>query len=174
MKTIIDNLNKRIAELNQADAKFCKDRWNMSLPEFQRNLAREESNKVTFARQELEAQIKLLQSTPPQPKKTAEEKSIKAFDKLLNENPHLVDRFMDEMQRTGNVPNLSQPKEEENLSCDVKAFIVEIVRKDEWHYDSSQDIWTQCGYKNRTTDELFAFYKQALSISKLPSPPESR
>ncbi|AXH74762.1 MAG: KTSC domain protein [Bacteriophage sp.] len=52
-------IKKRIVELNEADAIFCKERWDMSLPEIQRLMAREESNKVTFARQELEKILKL-------------------------------------------------------------------------------------------------------------------
>lgn len=51
----IELLNERIAELNKADADFCKDRWDMTKPAMERNLYREESNKVTFARQELQA-----------------------------------------------------------------------------------------------------------------------
>lgn len=49
----------RIAELNKADSDFFKDRWNMELPEFQRMMAREHSNMVTMARQELESILKL-------------------------------------------------------------------------------------------------------------------
>ncbi len=39
-------LQSRITELNKADAEFCNDRWNMDKPELERNLYREESNKV--------------------------------------------------------------------------------------------------------------------------------
>ncbi len=53
-------LNRRIKELNEADIEFCKDRWNMDYPELRRHLAREESNKVTFARQELQEVLKLM------------------------------------------------------------------------------------------------------------------
>jgi DNA polymerase III sliding clamp (beta) subunit (PCNA family) len=55
-------IKKRIIELNNADAELCKDRWNMELPEIQRRMAREESNKMTFARQELEQLLKKLNS----------------------------------------------------------------------------------------------------------------
>ncbi len=57
---IQEYLNKRIKELNEADIEFCKDRWNMDYPELRRHLAREESNKVTFARQELQEVLKLM------------------------------------------------------------------------------------------------------------------
>jgi hypothetical protein len=54
-------LKQRIKELNQADAKFCHDRWdNPAADSFLKMLSREESNKVTFARQELETVLKML------------------------------------------------------------------------------------------------------------------
>jgi len=60
----VDRIEKRIAELNKADAEFCKDRWNTTLPEIQKSLAREMSNQVTFARQVLQEFL----PNPPQPK----------------------------------------------------------------------------------------------------------
>jgi hypothetical protein len=51
-------LEKRIAELYKADLEFCNDRWDMSKPNIERALAREMSNQVTFARQELQAALK--------------------------------------------------------------------------------------------------------------------
>lgn len=54
MEVFQKQLKNRITELRNADAEFCKDRWNMALQNFERALAREESNKVTFARQVLE------------------------------------------------------------------------------------------------------------------------
>jgi len=51
---LIQRIEKRIAELNEADAKFCKDRWDMKLDSNTRLLAREMSNQVTFARQLLQ------------------------------------------------------------------------------------------------------------------------
>ena len=51
---LIDILENRIKELKHADSEFCKDRWDMSKPEFERNIYREQSNNVTFARQEIE------------------------------------------------------------------------------------------------------------------------
>jgi hypothetical protein len=48
-------IETRIKELNQADAEFCKLRWDNSKTRMERGLYREESNKVTFARQELES-----------------------------------------------------------------------------------------------------------------------
>jgi hypothetical protein len=56
---IIQYLQNRIKQLNDADILFCKDRWNMSKPDFERAIYREESNKVTFARQELQQVLKL-------------------------------------------------------------------------------------------------------------------
>lgn len=52
---IREYIEKRIKELNDADGKFCADRWDDSKSDLIRRLAREESNKVTFARQELES-----------------------------------------------------------------------------------------------------------------------
>ena len=57
-ETIEQYLIRRIAELNKADASFCEDRWNMSKPNFERATARECSNQVTMARQELEQVLK--------------------------------------------------------------------------------------------------------------------
>ena len=53
-------LEQRIKELRQADANFCKDRWDMSKHELIRSMAREHSNSVTLARQELEKVLELL------------------------------------------------------------------------------------------------------------------
>ncbi len=54
-------LNRRIKELNEADVAFCKDRWdNPDVGMTLKIMAREESNKVTFARQELQEVLKLL------------------------------------------------------------------------------------------------------------------
>jgi hypothetical protein len=47
-------LETRIKELNEADAKACAKRWDMSKPEMVRKLWRDQSNEITFARQELE------------------------------------------------------------------------------------------------------------------------
>lgn len=57
-ETITQYLERRIKELNKADSEFCADRWNMSKPEFERHIAREMSNQVTFARQELQTALK--------------------------------------------------------------------------------------------------------------------
>jgi hypothetical protein len=54
-------LELRIIELNKADRKFCDDRWNDNKTTLEKMLAREESNKVTFARQELQEVLKQLQ-----------------------------------------------------------------------------------------------------------------
>lgn len=55
-------IEQRIKELNEADGLFCKDRWDENLPKPLRDLARENSNQVTFARQELQKLIALLPS----------------------------------------------------------------------------------------------------------------
>lgn len=47
--------DERIKELRQADAEFCKIRWDVNEPKWKRDLHREESNNVTFSRQELES-----------------------------------------------------------------------------------------------------------------------
>lgn len=53
-------LEKRIAELYEADKKFCEDRWDKNKTEMERSIARDFSNNVTFARQELQAALKHL------------------------------------------------------------------------------------------------------------------
>ena len=47
-------LEKRIKELKEADAKFCNDRWGENIHPLVKKMARENSNSVTLARQELE------------------------------------------------------------------------------------------------------------------------
>jgi hypothetical protein len=54
IKNFEDTINQRIAHLNSVDADFCKDRWDMTKPENERNIYREMSNQVTATRQELE------------------------------------------------------------------------------------------------------------------------
>ena len=54
IKNFEDQINQRIAHLNSVDAEFCKDRWDMTKPEMERNIYREMSNQVTATRQELE------------------------------------------------------------------------------------------------------------------------
>lgn len=59
-------LTEKIKQLNAADVQFCEDRWSGSKSLQEKQLAREESNKVTFARQELQAILAALQpSTLP-------------------------------------------------------------------------------------------------------------
>jgi len=53
-------LRERIKQLNTADAEFCKERWDETKPNFIRKMAREHSNSVTLARQELEECLKVL------------------------------------------------------------------------------------------------------------------
>lgn len=60
MNAIEKYLRERIKQLNEADAAFCKDRWDMTKPEFMRKLYREQSNAVTLARQELEQCLTVL------------------------------------------------------------------------------------------------------------------
>jgi hypothetical protein len=57
VKEILEN---RIAQLYEADAKFCQDRWDQTKPECVRAMAREHSNQVTFARQELQNILKAI------------------------------------------------------------------------------------------------------------------
>jgi len=65
---LIEALENRIKELNEADAEFCKDRWERpEIHAFKKQIAREESNKVTFARQELESILKIVKSKTNQP-----------------------------------------------------------------------------------------------------------
>lgn len=47
-------IEERVNELLKADEEFCKDRWDMSKFKELRELARENSNQVTFGRQELQ------------------------------------------------------------------------------------------------------------------------
>lgn len=61
-----NKLETRIAELNAADLEFCKDRWERKdIHHLQKQMAREESYKVAFARQELQS---ILLSLPQPPK----------------------------------------------------------------------------------------------------------
>jgi len=60
-------VKRRIAELNEADAKFCEDRWDMSKSLNERNLYREQSNSVTMARQELERVLPFFKSESATP-----------------------------------------------------------------------------------------------------------
>lgn len=61
LKELKETLENRINELKEADAQYCFNRWdNPSAQPFEKALAREESNKVTFARQELERILKTL------------------------------------------------------------------------------------------------------------------
>ena len=53
-------LERRIKELREADAKFCNDRWDETKYPLVRKMARENSNSVTLARQELERALKEL------------------------------------------------------------------------------------------------------------------
>ena len=55
MKEYLEN---RIKELRQADAAACEKRWDMTKPECERNIWREQSNMITFARQELERALR--------------------------------------------------------------------------------------------------------------------
>ncbi len=51
-------IENRIKELYAADSEFCVDRWDMTKHPGVRALARESSNQVTFARQELQRLLK--------------------------------------------------------------------------------------------------------------------
>jgi hypothetical protein len=54
LKKFEDEINQRIAHLISVDAEFCKDRWDDSKPQMERNIYREMSNQVTATRQELQ------------------------------------------------------------------------------------------------------------------------
>lgn len=64
---VVKYLEDRIEQLNEADKHFCKLRWDMSVDSHLRLLAREESNKVTFARQELQEVLKVAQHPAAHP-----------------------------------------------------------------------------------------------------------
>ena len=57
MKEYLEN---RIKELKEADASACEKRWDMTRPEFERKIWRENSNEITARRHELEAVLKFL------------------------------------------------------------------------------------------------------------------
>lgn len=58
-------ITDRIKQLREADAAFCYDRWeNKEITQMERNMARESSNSVTLARQELESILKLFPQPP--------------------------------------------------------------------------------------------------------------
>lgn len=46
----------------------------------------------------------------------------------------------------------------EKLSAQAMRFIVWLFQKEEWYYDSALNLWTQDGYRSRTTQELFEYY----------------
>lgn len=54
IKNFENEIDQRIAQLISADAEFCKDRWDDSKPQMERNIYREMSNQVTATRQELQ------------------------------------------------------------------------------------------------------------------------
>lgn len=55
-------LRNRILELNIADRQACEKRWDMSRSPAERRIWREQSNEITFARQELERILKALKA----------------------------------------------------------------------------------------------------------------
>jgi hypothetical protein len=65
--SVEEKIKQRIKELNAADAAFCEARWDKNNIEHVRNAYREASNKVTFARQELEEILKLIPAPPSKP-----------------------------------------------------------------------------------------------------------
>lgn len=46
------------------------------------------------------------------------------------------------------------------LSSEVKKFIVWLYQKDEWRYDSTENLWTKEGWRSRTTQQLFDYYME--------------
>lgn len=55
-----EQLENRIKELKEADARACEKRWDMKRPEFERKVWREASNEITARRHELEDALKFL------------------------------------------------------------------------------------------------------------------
>jgi hypothetical protein len=102
MEIIEKYLRERIRQLNEADAAFCKDRWDMDKPEMLRKLAREHSNAVTLARQELENCLQILGLPrfvePPDRSKESHEEAVKRYldhpkDETLEERQARINRF---------------------------------------------------------------------------------
>jgi hypothetical protein len=44
------------------------------------------------------------------------------------------------------------------LPVDVKRFIVWLSKNDEWHYESTENLWRKDGFRSKTTDELYTYY----------------
>ena len=57
MKEYLEN---RIKELKAADSRACEKRWDMSKPDFERAIWRENSNEITARRHELEDVLRFL------------------------------------------------------------------------------------------------------------------
>lgn len=55
-----EEIERRISYLKKADAEICKERWDMTQPEFKRLVARDTSNFLTERRRELEDLLKLI------------------------------------------------------------------------------------------------------------------
>lgn len=58
MDKMKEYLENRIKELKEADGRACEKRWDMSKPEFERKMWRENSNEITARRRELENVLK--------------------------------------------------------------------------------------------------------------------
>lgn len=55
----------------------------------------------------------------------------------------------------------------------AKKFIVWLFQRDEWHYDGTEELWKQDGYRSRTTDELYLYYKtKGQYFRQPPHPPK--
>lgn len=68
IEQIQKHLITRIAELNEADRKFCETRWDKpEVSTIEKAMAREMSNQVTFARQELQSVQRFIDSTVKKP-----------------------------------------------------------------------------------------------------------
>jgi hypothetical protein len=57
-----EEIEKRISYLKKTDAEVCKERWDMTQPEFKRRVARDTSNFLIERRHELEDLLKLIPS----------------------------------------------------------------------------------------------------------------
>jgi hypothetical protein len=97
MKKIIEYLRTRIAELQAADAAFCNKRWDMTKPEFERKLYREQSNQVTFGRQELQQLLKFAEALEKEtepvtliPSDQEIKANAEAYGEKFNDDPHAI------------------------------------------------------------------------------------
>lgn len=58
----------------------------------------------------------------------------------------------------------------DGLAEEIKKFIVWSHNKSDWHYDNRENLWTLEGYKSRTTDKLYEYYKNVITKFQQPEP----